>query len=81
MTRLLLEGCRAEGDATGGSAFEVSTLQEGMTMLSLTVDREIVSRLLGMGSDDGDEALTVLLGLIASQRTEQIQMSNPPGHG
>lgn len=81
MTLLLLEACRKEGHTGEGSKFEMSTLQEVMAMLSLTVDREIVSRLLGVASDDADEALTVVIGLLADRSAEPAQRTETTTFG
>jgi hypothetical protein len=65
MAILLLESCGPVGDAP---QYDVATLQDAMSMLSLTVDREIVSRLLDDQSDETEEALTAMFRMLAERR-------------
>jgi len=68
MAILLLERCSPGERAP---QYDVSTLQDAMSMLSLTVDREIVSRLLDDQSDETEEALTAMLRMLAERRGPQ----------
>ncbi len=65
MAILLLENCNPGG---GAPQYDVSTLQDAMSMLSLTADREIVSRLLDDQSDETEDALTAMLRMLAEPR-------------
>lgn len=68
MAILLLLSCSPEVDATESTKqFGLSTLQQAMAMLSLDVDREIVSRVLGETSDEPEEALTEILRVLAER--------------
>ncbi len=68
MAILLLISCSQEVDAIEDTQqFGLSTLQQAMAMLSLNVDREIVSRVLGEQSDETVEALTEVLRVLAKQ--------------
>lgn len=68
MAILLLISCSPEANATEHTRqFGLSTLQQAMTMLSLDVDREIVSRVLGESSDEPEEALTEILRVLVER--------------
>lgn len=68
MAILLLLGCSPEINATEGTKqFNLSTLQQAMTMLGLDVDREIVSRVLGEESNEPEEALTEILRVLVER--------------
>lgn len=68
MAILLLLSCGPDVNSTDGNRqFGLSTLQQAMAMLSLDVDREIVSRVLGEQSDDAEEALTEILRVLAER--------------
>lgn len=68
MAILLLTSCSPGVSATEGTIqFGLSTLQQAMTMLSLDVDREIVSRVLGETSDEPEEALSEILRVLVER--------------
>lgn len=71
MAILMLVSCVPEITASESpQKFGLSTLQQVMAMLSLNVDREIASRVLGVQSDETEEALTEVLRAIAVQTFE-----------
>ena len=68
MAILLLISCNPEITTSDSPRrFDLSTLQQVIAMLSLHVDREIASRVLGVQSEGIEEALTEVLRVIAGQ--------------
>lgn len=71
MAMLLLLSCSPEVNVSDGAKrFGLSTLQQAMAMLSLEVDREIVSRVLGKQGDEREGALTEILREIVERDLE-----------